>query len=404
VNRSTKTLLGIAVAVIGLLLPYGAQAQWVLLGSEADAMVKRGLDATYNLRYDEADSIFNQLTVKFPNHPAGYFLLALVDWWRIVPNVDVDSKVDRYSESFDERINRTVEICDQLLEKNPSDIVGLFFKASALGYHARLTVTRYFSDNFGVTSLFHLVPAIKEGHEAYNILLECQRLAPSNSDVLLGSGIFNYMAAYIPATYPSLKPMLGFLPPGDRKIGIQMLRVSGNRAQYAATEAQYSLMEVLNIGEKDYTGALQIAQALHAKYPANPVFLKYLAKSYYMTSDFINADSSWNEILRRVKRRDSGYELTLARQGLYYLGDIRMRNGRYDDAVKLFNEAIEVSKRIESDDESSWIVQANLKLGNAYDKMQRRSDAVRQYRKVLSMDEYSGSRDKAKLFLEKPYQ
>lgn len=386
----------LSVALCGLLLfPDRAKSQWALLDARADTIVRHGLEATYNLRYSQADSIFNSMTKLYPDHPAGYFLLALVDWWRIVPNIDVDSKVERYSESFNKRIDRTLEICEKRLDKNPIDIVGLFFKGSALGYRARLNVSK----NFSPTTL----GAITDGKEAYDIILQCQRMAPSNSDVLLGSGLYNYMAAYIPDQYPWASSFVSFLGPGDRQLGIQMLRISGKRAAYANVEARYSLMEILSNFEKDYPAGLEVAKELYAQYPFNPVFHKYLAKNYYMTSDFANADSTWTEILRRVKRRTSGYEITLARQGLYYLGDIRLRQGKLEDAQKLFGQAAKQSERI-GEDETSWIVQATLKLGNVYDAMGDRKKAIAQYEEVLDMEEYSSSHTKAKGFLATPYR
>lgn len=398
-NRVVRRTFFLAALLIGLLAPKRAAAQWVLLDAQADALVRHGVDAMYNLRYSEADSVFGILAQKYPDHPAGYFLLALVDWWRIVPNIDVESKVKRYSSSFDSRIDRVVDVCDKRLDNNPADIVGLFFKGAALGYRARLTVYKSFSS----TALLSWVSAALDGYEAYKIILECQRLAPSNSDVLLGSGLYNYMAAYIPEHYPSAKSYLGFLPPGDRQLGIQMLRISANRAQYAGTEAQYSLLEILTNMEKDYSGALQVAQELNRKYPGNPVFQRYLAKSYYMLRDLPNADSTWTEILHRVKRRDSGYELTVARQGLYYLGDIRMQEGNVQDAIMLLKESIQQGQRLE-DGETSWGAWANLKLGYAYDMIKQREEAIKQYKKVLAMDDYNGSRDNAQKYLTKPYQ
>lgn len=388
------TLLTAAVAAL-LLFPNRAESQWALLDARADTIVRHGLDATYNLRYQQADSIFNSMIKLYPEHPAGYFLLALVDWWRIVPNIDVDSKVERYSESFNKRIDRTLEICEKRLDKNPIDIVGLFFKGSALGYRARLNVSKSFSPT--------TIAAITDGKEAYDIILQCQRMAPSNSDVLLGSGLYNYMAAYIPEQYPWAKSFVSFLGPGDRQLGIQMLRISGKRAAYANVEARYSLMEILSNFEKDYPAGLEVAKELYAQYPFNPVFHKYLAKNYYMTSDFTNADSAWTEILRRVKRRTSGYEITLARQGLYYLGDIRLRQGKLEDARKFFEEAAKQSGRI-GEDETSWIVQATLKLGNVYDALGDRKKATARYEDVLDMEEYSGSHAKAKGFLSTPYK
>ena len=127
-----------------------------------------------------------------------------------------------------------------------------------------------------------------KGRRAYDIILQCRRMAPSDSDVLLGSGLSSYMAEFVPEEYPWAKPFTSFLGPGDRQLGIQMLRISGKRATYASVEARYSLVEILTNFQKDYPAALEVAKELHTQFPNNPIFHKYLARDYYMTSDFAN--------------------------------------------------------------------------------------------------------------------
>jgi tetratricopeptide (TPR) repeat protein len=410
-KRAATFGYALALAAMALVLPGIASAQttggsgagWVLLDAEATALVRSGTSAMYNLQYAQADSIFNLLVKKDPEHPAGYFLLALVDWWRIVPNADVKSKVDRISKSFNERIDKVVEISDKRLENNPNDIIGLFFKGSALGYKARLMVLT----GFDVSSPLDMVNAASQGKEAYDIILQCQRLAPSNSDILLGSGLYNYFGAYLGENYPMAKAALTFLPPGDKKIGLSMLKISGQRAQYAGTEARYALLDILTNMEKDADArqqALQVAKELWEQYPGNAVFERFLGRAYYMTGDLVNADSTFTDILRKVKARQQGYEITLAWKGLYYLADLRLRSGHYDDAIAYFKEADQVAGRIGSDEaESNWNILTNLKLGYAYDKAGRRSEALRQYRKVLSMDDYNSAHDKAQRAIETPY-
>ena len=113
--------------------PRSAQAQWVLLEDTAHSMVERGLDYMYNLNYAQADSIFTALTQRYPKHPAGYFLLALTDWWRIKPNIADEGAVKRYSKSYENRLQKTIDVSDELLKENSNDIVGLFFKGASYG-------------------------------------------------------------------------------------------------------------------------------------------------------------------------------------------------------------------------------------------------------------------------------
>jgi tetratricopeptide (TPR) repeat protein len=401
-KRISKIAAGLVIALGALLSANVATAQnggqWVLIDAEGTSLVRMGSDAMYNLRYAEADSIFNILIQRQPDHPVGYFMQALVDWWRIVPNISVNTKVDAVAKSFNARIDKVIEISDARLEKNAVDIVGLFFKGSAVGYRARLEVLK----DFDASSILDWVNAANEGKVAYDIILQCQRLAPSNGDILLGSGMYNYLGAYIQERYPTFKALVGFLPPGDKKIGISMLRIAGQRATYANTEARNALLEVYLTWEKNYGEAATLAAELHQQFPGNSVFYRSLARSLYMTQDFEHADSMYVDILRRVERREPGYELTFARQGIYYLGDIRLRRGMYQDAIDYFKEADKLSRRF-GEDESAWNVMSNLKMGFAYDRLGKRDDAVRQYKKVLDMDNNADSHDLAEKYLKAAY-
>lgn len=378
-----------------------SQGAWVLLNAQATTLVRSGTDAMYNMRYAEADSIFRELISRDPTHPAGYFLLALVDWWRMVPNLDQrNSQFISFEKSFDDRIDKVVETCDDRLATNANDIVGLFFKGSALGYRARLATTLMFSSNNPLT----LADALDEASEAYNLILRCQRLAPSNSDILLGSGLYNYLGAYIPEKYPILKPLVGYLPPGDKAIGLSMLRISGQKAVYAGTEARYSLLDILANMEEDYGQALPVARELHTQYPGNSVFFKFYARALYQTSDFAAADTAWMDILWRVQRNEPGYNGTLARQGLYFVGDCRLRSGDFASALKCFNEAIRISGDIFDDDESGWLVMTWLKKGMVLDKMGKRKEAISAYEEVLDKPNRRDSHVQAERYIAKAYQ
>ena len=375
-----------------------AQAQWVLLPDSAHRMVEAGLDYMYDLEYTSADSVFTKLSIDFPDHPAGYFLLALTDWWRIKPNIADDAAVKRYSKSFNERLNRTISVADQRLDENSSDIIGLFFKGAAYGYRARLKST-YKPD---VTSLPDWFAIFKDADVGRKMLLECQRLAPSNSDVLLGSGLFNYYVDAMPEKYPILKAVS--LPQGDKEIGLQMLRISAKNALYAKVEADYALLEILTNIEKKFTEAVQIAERLYTKYPNNPDFHKYYARNLYYTGNYAKAETVWKDLLRRVKARQNGYELSLVRQGLYYLGDIKIRQNDPEMAITILKEAVKVNKRLD-EEESGYYVASLLKLGNAYDKAGKRSEAKEMYEEVLDNDSANDSYiAKAKKYMSSPFK
>ncbi len=395
----SAAIVAIITIVIFVAVPHRAQAQWILLEDTAHQMVQEGLDEMYNMNHTKANEIFTALAQRMPEHPAGHFLLALNDWWKIKPNIADKAAVDKYSRSFNSHLDRSIAICDSLLKENELDIVGLFFKGAAYGYRARLK-----SSDLRSKSVTDWIGVLKDANEGRKMLLECQRLAPSNSDVLLGSGLILYWSEEMPNKVAALKTLS--LPPGDKQIGLQMIRISAEKALYTKVEAKYALLEILANNEKDWGDALVIAEELYNKYPNNPDFHKYYARALYYEGKYEQSDKEWRLLLKRVKSRQFGYELSLVRQGLYYLGDIQLRKRTPEpaEAVTILKEAVKVNERLEEED-SGYYIAAILRLGNAYDLLGKRTDALEQYEKVLDLEDVNNRYHKrAKEFIATAYK
>ena len=58
-------------------------AQISILSEEADSLVINGSNYIYNVQFDSAHNEFEKLITLYPKHPAGYFLDAMVSWWKI---------------------------------------------------------------------------------------------------------------------------------------------------------------------------------------------------------------------------------------------------------------------------------------------------------------------------------
>lgn len=398
-KRELKQMACGAGAILFLLVTTVQQgeAQQILLPDTAHAIVTEGLDYVYDLRYDEADKLFQRLIDQYPKHPAGEFLMALNDWWRIKPNIADAGAVARYTTSFNAHLDRTIEMSDELLAENDFDMVGLFFRGAAYGYRARLKATY----NPNTNSLADWYSIFRDANEGRKALLGAQRLAPGNSDILLGSGIFNYYVDAMPERYPILNAVS--LPPGDKNIGLKMLQIAADRALYSAVEADYALIEILTNFEKDYKGALAIASKLHGKYPNNPDFHKYYARNLYYTRSYDKAYREWGSLMRKVKAKKPGFALSMVRQGLYYMGDIKLRKGNPSKAVEIFTQAVKVNERLDEED-SGYYVASMLRLANAYDKLGKRSEALKWYNEVLDNGDASERYQKrAKDGKAKPY-
>jgi len=361
-----------------------ANAQWAMLKTDADSLVREGADHIYNVQFDSAEVAFEEVIKRYPEHPAGYFLQAMVDWWRIT----LYRYTDKIDEDFLDKIDKVIEVSDKLLDENEFDITGLFFKGGALGYRAR-----YYSNHKEWFS------AASDGKDAYEILMKAHQKAPGNHDIMLGTGLYNYFAVAIPEDYPLLKPVVLFFPEGNKRLGLLQLRASMNKARYTSVESEVTLMQIYYSFEKDFDQAFYYANDLFTRFPRNPYFHRYLGRAYVKTGKWDKIESTWREVVKRCLRRETGYDNMTAREGLYYVGISLQRKKEHDLAIKYLKKSVDVSKYVDGDEETGFLSSALLKIAISYRKKDDLQNAKIYFNKVLDVENYNNNHDKAENYL-----
>ncbi|MBK9247353.1 MAG: hypothetical protein IPM69_04380 [Ignavibacteria bacterium] len=363
-------------------------AQWTIMRTDADVLVQIGAKQIYNLEFDSASANFNKVIQMYPEHPAGYFLDAMVEWWRIATN----RRAKHYDDRFLEKINKAIEVCDNLIEKDKYDVTGKFFKGGAVGYKGRFYAQRE-----------QYLKAADDGRIGFDMLLECQKIAPQNHDIMLGTGIYNYFAAVLPEQYPILKAAMFFLPSGDKKLGILQLITAAKRAKYATTEAKVVLLSIYYQFEKNPTEALKIAQDLFTLYPNNAYFQKYVGRCQVQLGYSAEYENTWRDVVTKcIDKKNGSYDLLSAREGLYYVGLGLMNRNKLDSALRYFYKCDEGGRHLD-EDPSGFTISVNMKIGNIYDLQGKRDLAIMQYKKVLAWSENNNSHLLANGYINKPF-
>jgi tetratricopeptide (TPR) repeat protein len=356
--------------------------------AEFDSIARRGIERVYNLEFESADQDFSALVRMKPGHPAGRFFLAMVTWWRIM--IDLDNR--HYDEQFLDDLDGVVDMCDSLLKINRDDVTAMFFKCGAIGFQGRLKFHR--DDYLG---------AANAGRKALSLVQAAASLDPQNYDILLGSGMYDYYADVIPNEYPFLKPLLLFVPAGDKKRGIEELTAAVQKGKFALIESEYLLMQIYYLYERDYGKALTLAQDLHGRFPRNMLFHRYLGRCHVSMSNWPVAGQIFAEILARVQSSMRGYGADTEREAQYYLGFLAMMDKHYEEALKHLYRCDELCRELDHDGASGFMSMANLKIGMIYDLQAKRELAIDQYKKVLDMKAYKDSQNQAANYLRSPY-
>ncbi len=363
-------------------------SQWPVMKSDADSLVRLGTDYIYNMEFDKAEECFKQVVDKYPLLPAGYFLDAMVDWWKIT----AFRNSREFDKTFLNKIDKVIEVCEKILDTNEYEISALFFKGGAIGYRGRFHVVR---DNW--------FRAANDGYSAFKILMKCLEIAPNNYDIMLGTGIYNYFAEVLPEQNPAIKPLMLFAPKGDRRLGILQLQASAKNARYASVEAKFVLLQIFYDFEKDFYSAYEVAKELVDKYPNNPVFQRYYGRCLVSLYYLDEWEQHWKQILDWSNNKKVGFDMLTAREALYYIGSALLEKNLYEEALQYFYKCDEFSRKLDRDGPSAFMIYLNLKVGKIYDLQGKRQYAIMQYNKILSWKNYRDSHEQAKRYLKTPF-
>lgn len=387
IMRSFKYLIIIAVFCIGFLFnPKESRSQVAFLFTDAQHLVKNGLDKIYNVEFDSAKVYVDELKEKFPTHPAGYFMDAMMSWWKLT----LYRNLTRFDEEFLDKIDKTIEVSNAVLDTQATNLTGLFFKAGAIGYRAHYNSKRQ-----------NWIDAATDGNAALELLNQCHVLAPGNHDIMLGTGVYNYFADVFPKKYPLLKPLMWFYPRGDKDIGLLQLISAAKYANYANIEAKVTLMQIYNLFEKDVNNAYLMAKDLHTMYPMNAYFHRYYARLLVRLSEHKDYENEWRTILKRRIDKVLGYDNQTAREALYYIGKALFRKNDLESALKYFRKCDEASDALD-DEVTGFKVETNIMIARIYERMRNYKAARNQYKHILdNIDDLQGAHERAEKALDR---
>lgn len=103
-----------------------------------NTIIDEGIKDVYSLNFTAAETKFRTLLRDNPKSPAGLFYLSMIDWWKILVDLDDESKDDLFYKKLDD----VIYVCDEILDDDPNNIDALFFKGGAIGFRGRLHALR----------------------------------------------------------------------------------------------------------------------------------------------------------------------------------------------------------------------------------------------------------------------
>jgi tetratricopeptide (TPR) repeat protein len=352
-----------------------------------DSIVVKGIRQIYSIEFNQADKTFSKLIADYPHHPAGKFFLAMIDWWRIL----LDTSTEERDELFFKKIEEVIEHCDNILDDDPENVDAMFFKGGAIGFRGRLSALRE-----------SWLSAVDDGREALPLVEKAGELEPDNIDVKLGFGIYNYYASVIPEQYPIVKPLMIFLPSGDKELGLMQLKDVAQNGKYTKYESRYFLMTLYYRLEKDFDAAEEYSEILRDDFPNNPVFERWRGRIALKKGDVTLADSIFKSVLWKSSKLKTGYNtLAAKREANYYIGNNYRKNGKFDSAYVYLERCMKYSLKLDKDRESGFLINSTLYIGMIKEMGEEYYAAKMYYEKVLDFREFGNSHGLAESYLER---
>jgi Flp pilus assembly protein TadD len=357
---------------------------------ELDQIIIEANNLYLSAKFDEGIALLEAAEKSRQSSPAISYFIANGYWWKIfrVYIYDREAESTPYDDQFEQYLDQTVNRCELLLKRNKKDIAALFYLGNAHSLRSRLKGLR--------GSYFSAGRAAAKGKGYLEQVLD---LDSSQYDAYFNLGMYNYLAGALPGYAKVLKTFL-FLPGGDKEKGLSLLKIAGQKSTYFGDESRILLARFYADHEDLPAEAIRIVQSFHERFPENAWF--HFWKASLLSDDLNNyseAEKVYNEILEKCKLGAPTYTEELRNQTILKLA--RVHSKQFDPELAIQEIRLLLAEKPKT---PSWIViRAHLELGNLYDQIGMRSQAILSYKQVLSSRDFRDYHEQAHKRLDEKY-
>ena len=279
----------------------------------ADGLIRQATESSYNMHLDQARAAARDLQTKFPDHPAGYTIMAETYWW--------EAQSDPHNKMIEDAYYRAQDIAVQKAEAalkagKYAKFEILAYLASAHGSYARFQVTQkdaYFS-------------ALRAGLRAHKYAEQVYELDKNYYDIYVGLGAFNFFTGSLPAVIKPFAFIIGAR--GDRELGLRQLHTAMEKARYSRTEARIVYYTAM-LEDKQYGVALSTLDKLIADYQDNQVLYVWATELFRERKKNLEGADYFERVYERQIKRSP----LMAKYALLERATLQLAHNRKSDAM-----------------------------------------------------------------------
>jgi len=392
------------LAVVGLALATGSACAQTAAHTNPlnlDPQVRQGYERFYNMDFDSAIKIFNQVAQQHPQDPMAwdYILTAtifhelyhqdLLDTTYYAHDSFLSNKRDvpvpeATRRQIEDLTNKVIAICDANIAANPNDKNSYFARGYAKGMHAVFITLAEHSFS----------AAARQGYASRNDSEQVLKLDPQYADAKMAVGLQLYAVASLPRWVRIIVGVMGV--GGSKEQGLADLREAAAHGVVTSVESKTALSLFLRHDGR-YPEALQVQRGLAEQYPRDFLFQLEVANLMKDEGHGLEAIAEYKKVLADAAK--PGY-FTDARLQLAWfgMGDTQRGYNQIQDAANSFLQAAEQPNC------SDWLrKRAQLNAGEMFDLLHDRAQAVRLYQMAAAPGGDQTQADAARKYMKTPF-
>jgi tetratricopeptide (TPR) repeat protein len=372
--------------------------------SAAPPGISKGFDHFYNLEYEPAIAEFTREIKLHPNDPFSYTHLAEALLYREMFNAGaLESELvsgnnfflakakiipaEAEQKRFDEAIAKAITLSESRLATNSQDTEALYALGVAHGLRANY--------NFLIRKLWR--DSLKEFTQSRKLHQQALQIKPDFVDAMMVGGVHDYIVGSLPFSWKLLGFLIGFR--GDRDGGLRTVERVAAEGQRARVEAMV-LLAVAYRRERHAEKAVPLLSKLIEMFPRHYLYRLEMVQMY---ADLGKKDEALAILKTMEDLRTAGatgYKNLPGGKIYYSRGNLlfwyREYSGALPDLQRVTAAGTEAGL--------NTLMNAWLRMGQCYDMLGRRQEALRAYRQAIVGAPDSDAAREARRYLSSPYR
>ena len=372
----------------------------------------KGSAAILNLDYETATRVFKDIVRLFPDDPLGPQMLAWTLWLETLNRsrlseaeiyssqsfeADSEDKPDpRLTQEFRDLTSQAIQLANARLQRNARDPQTLYILANVETLKA----------SFEITVERRYLAGLREGSSGIDRQREVIKIDPHFHDAELTIGMYDYIVGNLPLPPKLVAKLMGVR--GSKRRGIQTLERVAREGIWERDDAKLLLMAIYK-REKRYSDSLALSRELQAKYPRN-YFFRLETADTLLSQATDERQGNREAAAEALEKEASGIfdsllgELSTSSVPAAALAVVRFR---YGEALLLLGHSESAARQFldaTNGAEPELVTRSHLRAAQSLDLAGRRSEALAEYRIVLTRSNTHDSIEQAKRGVKEPYR